>query len=91
MPYILANAATFRRSQSTHLADVHSDEIDESVLDQWCPLTGVIEQFAHCDGRGTLTPDVLEPLQVFRGKRILKKEQEVWFHVFRKLHCFDGS
>ena len=73
------------RREAAHLADVHADKVDQPVLDERRPLSRVVEEFPHRDGRGALLPDVSEPLQVFRRERVLQEEQLEGFRVFREL------
>ena len=76
-----------RGCEATHLADVHSDKVNQPVLDERGPLSGVVEEFPHGNGRGALLPYAAEPFQVLRGERVLQKEKLEGFNVFRELDC----
>ncbi len=79
------------RRDPSHLTDVHSNEIDQPVLDQRGPFTWMVEQFAHRLWRRTLFTDVPEPLDVFRGECVLEEEELVGFEVLGKLDGVDRS
>ena len=74
-----------RRGNTTHLADVHANKIDEPILNKRHPLVRMIKKFAHRQGCGTLRAHVVKIRIVFRRERIFQKEKLKRLHIFGKL------
>ena len=78
-----------RRRDPTHLADMHTNEVDELVHDQTSPLMRIVEQLAHRKGSSALLAHRSEPSDVLWRKHVLEEEESILLDVFRELHGVD--
>ena len=76
---------------ATHLADVHSDEIDQTILDERRPLAGMVEELTHRDRCRALLAYVAEPFDVFGRQRIFEEEELEGFDIPGELDSVDRA
>ena len=65
------------RGQTSNLADMDTDIINQPLGNQLFPFQGIVEQLAHGNRNRHLAAEVCEPLYLLRRQGILQEKQTV--------------